>query len=576
MREDGVEIDKIVLSKAYTKPSGTGPAVVRKANCEEVPTCSLPTVINNSSIAVVADGNSPDPDDIGATAVTLAMMKALGVEKDLVYYSHSCDLKPFEGSSQTITVDQEAERQVLMQNSCDGTASRWGGFEHIEFYNCRTQKTLSINKLRDAINNATSVKPLAIIEAGEPDIIYDALEAANSGKRQYVTIVTHHIANDESADDPNKNLSNIVVDFPSVNVARIPDQNEMLKSNLSVWHWARDHEDSRIKWLWTQGKIAEQDPAVGFQTGKFDCSDAGMIYFQLMGKQKPTAADFKSLLNCYISGASTSDNIPPTASFSMPTATEYEEGASLAVVVDASDADGTIESVELFVNNALVRVERGAPYEWGSINPTKNDEALLNLPVGTYVLKTIATDDKGLTTTVEKTITITRKNVAPTIEITSPSEGFVFDVGEEITITADATDDSGVTKVNFKINNAYYSQDATANGVEYSAKFTADTPGVYVVGAKAFDADGESTEVTINVEFRIVTGTKKTISNIVTIYPNPSNNGVFKLSQSMFYQVFNISGGLLVEDNSQIIDLSDEPKGMYLLKVENNLYKLIK
>ena len=43
-------------------------------------------------LAVVADGNSPDPDDLGGTAVTIALLRSAGLEDRLVHYSHSCDL----------------------------------------------------------------------------------------------------------------------------------------------------------------------------------------------------------------------------------------------------------------------------------------------------------------------------------------------------------------------------------------------------------------------------------------------------------------------------------------------------
>ncbi|WP_211298231.1 hypothetical protein [Polaribacter glomeratus] len=43
-------------------------------------------------IAIVADGNSADPDDLGGTAISLALLRSSGLEKRLVHYSHSCDL----------------------------------------------------------------------------------------------------------------------------------------------------------------------------------------------------------------------------------------------------------------------------------------------------------------------------------------------------------------------------------------------------------------------------------------------------------------------------------------------------
>ena len=43
-------------------------------------------------IAIVADGNSPDPGDIGGTAVSIALLRAVSMADRLVHYSHSCDL----------------------------------------------------------------------------------------------------------------------------------------------------------------------------------------------------------------------------------------------------------------------------------------------------------------------------------------------------------------------------------------------------------------------------------------------------------------------------------------------------
>lgn len=248
-------------------------------------------------MAIVADGNSPDPDDLGGTAVTLAIIRAMGAEDRLVYYSHSCDLVR---NNTKISSEMEVKRQAMMQTACDGTAEEWGGFDHITFYNCRTQQTMATEKLTAAINASTATSPLAIIEAGEPDVIYDAIAAAESSKLQYVSIITHHPANDDSADDPNKNLSDILADYPAVKEDRITDQNVNLKVALSQWDWAKNHSDERIQWLYAQGKLAEEDPVVNFQHGYFDCSDAGMVYYHLTGERMPTVAMIKSLLTTYV------------------------------------------------------------------------------------------------------------------------------------------------------------------------------------------------------------------------------------------------------------------------------------
>lgn len=226
-------------------------------------------------IAIVADGNSPDPDDLGGTTISLAILRATGLEGRLVHYSHSCDLVRPDRISEAA----EIERHAMMQTACDNTARRWGGFEHITFLDAKWQLDKTIKDLGKAIRASDIDDPLWIIEAGEPDIIGFALDATPKEKHQYVKVVSHHPANDDAGDFY---TWQDILDF-GVEEVRIPDQNINLKVNLSDWDWARDHPDSRIQQVWLQGKIAEADDVVSFQKGKWDCSDAGMVLYWITG-----------------------------------------------------------------------------------------------------------------------------------------------------------------------------------------------------------------------------------------------------------------------------------------------------
>lgn len=75
-------------------------------------------------IAIVADGNSYDPDDLGGTSISISLIRAVGMSARLVHYSHSCDLV----RDNKISVRAEKERHQLMQLSCYVTVRRWGGF----------------------------------------------------------------------------------------------------------------------------------------------------------------------------------------------------------------------------------------------------------------------------------------------------------------------------------------------------------------------------------------------------------------------------------------------------------------
>lgn len=249
-------------------------------------------------IAVVADGNSPDPDDLGGTTITLALLKSAGLEDRLVHYSHSCDLV----RDDRISERAEKERHHLMQIACDMTARLWEGFNSLTFYDAIWQKEATINDLCWAINASTEDDPLWIIEAGEPDIIGMALQKTPKEKHKFVKVITHHPANDNAGDFYTWQQ---ILDF-GIDEVRIPDQNIKLKVAIEKWDWAKNHSDSRIQLLWTIGKLAEVDNVVKFQKGKWDCSDAGMVLYWITGAnvnnglQQGTLEDVKKLLLEYV------------------------------------------------------------------------------------------------------------------------------------------------------------------------------------------------------------------------------------------------------------------------------------
>ncbi len=98
------------------------------------------------------------------------------------------------------------------------------------------------------------------------------------------------------------------------------------------------------------------------------------------------------------SGGNGGNNQLPIVSFlGIADGTQLPTGASIKPVVNASDPDGSIANVKLYINNQFIRQENVAPYEWGHI--ANKDEQLKNLEDGTYTLKTEATDNKGGKTT---------------------------------------------------------------------------------------------------------------------------------------------------------------------------------
>ncbi|GAA4957913.1 hypothetical protein [Algibacter aquimarinus] len=300
---DGKEWARARWSGIIFAPVGKGKDVIKtpyNGALKVLPNTKPEINAPKGRIAVVADGNSPDPDDLGGTAITLALLRATGLENTLVHYSHSCDIVRVN----RISEKAEMERHALMQSVCDVTARRWGGFDGIKFLDAKWNIDETIKDLAKAINASTAEDPLWIIEAGEPDIIGFALDASSKDKHKHVKVITHHPANDDAGDFYTWQQ---ILDF-GVEEVRIPDQNIKLKVNIAEWDWARDHSDPRLQQVWLYGKMAEVDDVVKFQKGKWDCSDAGMILYWITGAntknglKQGTVKDVKAILLDYISG----------------------------------------------------------------------------------------------------------------------------------------------------------------------------------------------------------------------------------------------------------------------------------
>lgn len=64
-------------------------------------------------------------------------------------------------------------------------------------------------------------------------------------------------------------------------------------------------------------------------------------------------------------------------------------------------------------------------------------------------------------------------------------------------------------------------------------------------------------------------------SEEVMVYPNPSESGVFKFSQETNWEVYSIQGMFLLEGKGHSVDLSNKGKGIYLLKMNHAIQKII-
>ncbi len=110
------------------------------------------------------------------------------------------------------------------------------------------------------------------------------------------------------------------------------------------------------------------------------------------------------MVNVTAGSTTTATNQAPVVSFMQPMTTTFAVGSDIPIVAEAAD-DGTIASVQLFIDGAAKRVDDSAPYRWNN--------ALTAVEAGTYLLELLATDDLGVSTTAALTITVTDDSLAP-------------------------------------------------------------------------------------------------------------------------------------------------------------------
>ncbi len=178
-------------------------------------------------------------------------------------------------------------------------------------------------------------------------------------------------------------------------------------------------------------------------------------------------------------------NTPPSVSLTSPANNaSFSAPASITIAAAASDADGSVSTVQFFQGTTLLATDATAPfsYSWTGI------------PAGTYTLTAKATDNEGASTSssaIMITVGNTPVNTPPTVTITAPANNGSFTTPASITIAATATDANGtVSSVQFYQGTTLLGTDATA---PYSITWTGMVAGTYSLTAKASDNAGAST-----------------------------------------------------------------------------------
>ena len=186
----------------------------------------------------------------------------------------------------------------------------------------------------------------------------------------------------------------------------------------------------------------------------------------------------------------TSDITPPTASISSPAEGSTASGLT-TVNVTASDNSGTVSKVDLYRSGIFLASDNSAPFSF-SWDTTKETNGSHTLQAKAYDPSSNIGSSAIITVTVNNN---TLDTESPIVLITSPTNGSTVARRATITFSAAASDNVGVTRVEFYINGSLACTDTTADidGLTYACswKVPSASKKTYQIQARAYDAAGK-------------------------------------------------------------------------------------
>jgi hypothetical protein len=251
-------------------------------------------------------------------------------------------------------------------------------------------------------------------------------------------------------------------------------------------------------------------------------------------------------------GSGGGDTTPPTVSITAPLNGATVSG-TVSVTATASDNVG-VTKVEFYLDGALQSTDTTSPYAW-SWNTATATNASHSLTAKAYD----AANNIGTSTAVSVTVNNTGGDTTPpTVSITAPANGAT--VSGTVSVTATASDNVGVTKVEFYLDGALQSTDTTSP-YAWSWDTTTASNASHALTAKAYDAAlnvGTSSAVSVTVNNVIpgtdISGWTVTQANATVVYTIPSGtvipaNGYVVIARDATKAAFESFWGVTLASN---------------------------
>ncbi len=242
----------------------------------------------------------------------------------------------------------------------------------------------------------------------------------------------------------------------------------------------------------------------------------------------------------YSNIVSVPEQTSPTTSISYP-ANNASVGGTVAITASATDNVG-VTSVGFYVNGVLQGTDTSAPYTY-SWNTS-------SLASGTYTLTSRAYDAAGnVGESSAVTVTVANDSTAPTVALTSPAGGATL--SGTATIAASASDNVGVSKVEFYANGTLLSASNIAP-YSYNWNTASITNGSYTLLARAYDSAGnvgQSSAITVTVNNQVADTTAPTVSSFTM--PSTSTSLTVAISALTATDAVGVTGYLVTESSTK-------------------------
>ncbi len=175
---------------------------------------------------------------------------------------------------------------------------------------------------------------------------------------------------------------------------------------------------------------------------------------------------------------STAANAAPSVALTAPLdGTGAALNTTISLAATAADSDGTIVRVEFYDGATKLSTVTSGPYTFDWIGAT----------AGNHVLTAVAVDNSGATT-LSGVVNLNVFNVPPTVALTEPDPGQIFDAPASVYMSANAADTDGtVVKVEYYANSIKIGEASVA---PYALFWNNVFTGSYTLTAKATDNSG--------------------------------------------------------------------------------------